>query len=189
MIFKRIADKKNLEYILNSHKEVCEVHFGSNYGDFKEATKRYDHFFRSNEETLYDMVVASAGGYPKDINFIQAHKSIHNAASFVKDGGKLIIYSECRDGIGNQAFMNLFRLGGWDQIFKEMEAKYMNNAGTALAMITKTRRIHIHFVTSLDEETCNLMGALKTESEEVQPLIDKETGDIAYIQNASLLYK
>ena len=69
------------------------------------------------------MVVASAGGYPKDINFIQAHKSMHNAASFVQDDGKLIIFAECRDGIGNQAFMNLFKLGGWDQIFEQMAVK------------------------------------------------------------------
>ena len=41
----------------------------------------------SGRQEAYDLVVASAGGYPKDINYIQAHKSIHNAASFVKDGG------------------------------------------------------------------------------------------------------
>ncbi len=184
-----LPPKLEIHAILNSRKEVCEVHFGTGYDDFKKACGRYDHFFRSMEPKTYDMVVASAGGYPKDINFIQAHKSIHNAASFVKDGGKLIIYAECRDGIGNKAFMNLFRLGGWDQIFEEMEVKYMNNAGTALAMITKSRRIDIHFVTSLDQETCSLMGAIKTLPREVQQLIDHETGETAYIQNASLLYK
>ncbi len=184
-----MPDKLDIHAILNSRKEVCEIHFGNNYDDFKKATKRYDHYFRSREQKTYDMVIASAGGYPKDINFIQAHKSIHNAASFVKDGGKLIIYAECRDGIGNKAFMNLFKLGGWDRIFEEMELKYMNNAGTALAMLQKSRRIDIHFVTSLDKDTCGLMEAIATNPDEVQTLIDHEKGDIAYIQNASLLYK
>ncbi len=85
--------------------------------------------------------------------------------------------------------MNLFKLGGWDRIFEEMELKYMNNAGTALAMLQKSRRIDIHFVTSLDKETCGLMEAIPTSQADVQRLIDFEKGDIAYIQNASLLYK
>jgi len=184
-----LPPKLEIYAILNSMKEVCEVHFGRGYKDFKAACSRYDHYFRSLEPKTYDMVVASAGGYPKDINFIQAHKSIHNAASFVKDEGKLIIFAECRDGIGNKAFMNLFKLGDWEQIFEEMENEYINNAGTALAMISKSRRIHIHFVTSLDQETCRLMGAIKTLPEAVQQLIHHENGETAYIQNASLLYK
>lgn len=183
-----LPKRLEIHAILNSRKEVCETHFGNGYGDFRDTCKRYDHFFRSTEGRLYDMVVASAGGYPKDINFIQAHKSIHNAASFVKDNGTLIIFAECRDGIGNQAFLNLFKLGGWDPIFEKMETKYENNAGTALAMIDKCRRINIHFVTSLDKETCDLMGAVKTSPGQAQQLIAREKGEIAWIENASLLY-
>ncbi|MCK4881205.1 MAG: DUF2088 domain-containing protein, partial [Bacteroidales bacterium] len=67
--------------ILNSQKQVCEIYAGECYSDFREVCHRYDHYFRSTGERQFDLVVASAGGYPKDINFIQAHKSIHNAAS------------------------------------------------------------------------------------------------------------
>ncbi|MCK5136471.1 MAG: nickel-dependent lactate racemase [Bacteroidales bacterium] len=184
-----LPKRLEIHAILNSRKEVCEIHFGTGYDDFRDTCDRYDLFFRSSEERQYDMVVASAGGYPKDINFIQAHKSIHNAASFVKNNGTLIIFAECRDGIGNQAFMNLFKLGGWDRIFEKMASRYENNAGTALAMIHKSRRIKIHFVTSFDKETCNLMGAVKTSPEQAQQLITDETGDMALIENASLVYK
>ncbi len=133
--------------------------------------------------------MASAGGYPKDINFIQAHKSIHNAASFVKDGGCLVILAECLDGIGNKAFMELFKLGGTDGIFREMALAYKNNAGTALATIAKAQRISIRFVTSLEKEDCKLMGAVKTTAEEAARLAENETGDVAWIANASLLYR
>ena len=162
--------------ILNGRKEVCEIHMGSTYEDFKTVCNRYDTFFRSPEDTLYDLVVASTGGYPKDINFIQSHKSIHNAASFIRDGGTLVILAECRDGIGNRAFMEIFEPGGWDRIFEEMEKQYRNNAGTALAMLDKSRRIAIRFVTSLDEETCRIMGAVKTTVNEARELITGESG-------------
>jgi len=133
--------------------------------------------------------VASAGGYPKDINFIQAHKSIHNAASFVKNGGKLIIFAECRDGIGNPAIMGLFQLGGREAIFERLEGAYQNNAGTALAMLEKSERIQIQMVTSLSEEECRIMGAGKSSADNAQKVIDREEGSVAILENAGMLYR
>ena len=191
-----LPPKLEIHGILNSQKEVREIHFGLNYDHFKEACKRYDHYFRSPDDKRYDLVVASAGGYPKDINFIQAHKSIHNAASFVKDGGTLVILAECIDGIGNKAFMELFSLsatgepaGKSEGIFREMQKQYKNNAGTALATLQKSKRISIRFLTSLDEEHCRLMGTYLTTAAEAAELIRSETGDVAWIGNASTIYR
>ena len=44
-----------------------------------------------------DLVIASAGGFPKDINFYQASKAIENASLAVKAGGVLIVAMECRE--------------------------------------------------------------------------------------------
>ncbi len=164
-----LPPKLEIHGILNSQKEVCEIHFGLNYEDFKKACLRYDFHFRTPGMKDYDLVVASAGGYPKDINYIQTHKAIHNAASFVKDGGTLVILAECIDGVGNKAFTDLFKLGGPEGIFREMAVAYKNNAGTALATIEKARRLSIRIVTSLDEDTCTMMGYVKTSPEEAAP--------------------
>lgn len=47
-----------------------------------------------------DLVIASAGGYPKDINLYQSIKTVINAREAAKDGGAIIIVSECREGFG-----------------------------------------------------------------------------------------
>lgn len=44
-----------------------------------------------------DVVIASAGGYPKDINFYQASKTIENACLAVKSDGLLIVVMECQE--------------------------------------------------------------------------------------------
>jgi len=44
-----------------------------------------------------DMVIASAGGFPKDINLYQGAKSIGNAFMAVKPKGVVILLLECRD--------------------------------------------------------------------------------------------
>jgi nickel-dependent lactate racemase len=175
--------------ILDSHGKVCQLLVGSSHDDFMHACNIHNDSYKSDTGRLFDLVVASSGGYPKDINFIQAHKSVHNAASFVRDGGTLIILAECRDGIGTGTFLPLFSEGGWDKVFEKLSKKYEGNGGTALAMMAKTRRIRIHMITRLDEETCTLIGVRKTDAKEVNDLIRKEKGSVAVIENASMLIK
>ncbi|MDD2206936.1 MAG: nickel-dependent lactate racemase [Aminobacterium sp.] len=50
---------------------------------------------------LGDLVIATAGGYPKDINFYQTSKTIFNAMEAVPQGGSIIVLSACNEGYGN----------------------------------------------------------------------------------------
>ena len=188
-IDKMLPEKISVHGILNSRGQVCQLMAGTSYEDFLAACQKHDSCFRSENENLYDLVIASAGGYPKDINFIQSHKSVHNATAFVKDNGTLILLAECRDGLGNKAFPEIFNAGGWDAIFEKMKKHYEGNGGTALAMLAKTRRINIKLITSLSEETCHMMGATKTDPEQVRELLKNFKGSVAVIPNASMLVK
>jgi lactate racemase len=175
--------------ILDSHGKVCQLHVGSTYGDFLGACNQHNTYYKSHVAETYDCVIASSGGYPKDINFIQSHKSIHNAASYVKDGGTLIVLAECRDGVGTNTFLPLFKLGGWDKVFDKLVEKYEGNGGTALAMMAKTKRINVCMVTGFDEETCALMGAKKIDAQQVNSIVQNCHGSVAVIENASMLVK
>ena len=175
--------------ILNSKGKVCMLRLGKSYDDFVEACNLHDNYFKSKSSQVFDMVVASSGGYPKDINFIQAHKSIHHSAAFVKDGGTLIILTECRDGIGNEAFLPLFNENNWEKMFDKLSKSYKGNGGTALAMKSKTSRINIFMLTGLDEDTCSVMGAHKTSLPEIKTMINNHMGSIAVIENASMLIR
>ena len=42
-----------------------------------------------------DIVIATAGGYPKDINLYQSQKTIDNASYAMKPGGVSIILAQC----------------------------------------------------------------------------------------------
>ncbi len=56
-----------------------------------------------------DMVIASAGGYPKDINLYQTTKTLINAKEAVKEGGTIIILSQCSEGFGNKPIEDMVR--------------------------------------------------------------------------------
>ncbi|MBR9975522.1 MAG: nickel-dependent lactate racemase, partial [Bacteroidetes bacterium] len=110
-----------------------------------EGCRRVDARFRVPVDRLADLTIVSAGGYPKDINVIQAHKALHHASYATKDGGTIICLAECRDGIGNAEFLR------WcvqsDTEFRDtLQKHYAMNAHTALAMREKARRFRIVLV-------------------------------------------
>ena len=181
--------KISIHGILNSSGKVCRLMVGDSYANFVEACSVHDSFFRYPTMEQYDLVLASSGGYPKDINFIQAHKSVHHAAAFVKDGGTLCMLSECIDQIGSSYFLKYLEAGSFEAAFAMLENNYEGNGGTALSMMLKAKRIRIHMLTSLDGKTCNTLGVTKATGAEIQNIIQAEKGSMAVLSNASMLVR
>jgi nickel-dependent lactate racemase len=51
-----------------------------------------------------DVVVASQGGAPKDLNLYQTQKALDNAKEAVRPGGVIILVGSCREGFGEKVF-------------------------------------------------------------------------------------
>ncbi len=49
----------------------------------------------------YPLVVASAGGHPKDINVYQSQKAVASAARIVRPGGTIVLVAACPEGAGS----------------------------------------------------------------------------------------
>lgn len=172
--------------IQDSHGNICDFLIGRGRQTYLDGCATHGAHFEVQIPRV-DTVVASCGGYPKDINFIQAHKSIHNCAGFVKDGGRLIVFAECCDGVGSKTFLPWFSEGGYDNAFTKLSASYEGNGGTALALMAKTRRIEIALVTELEDSTCRLLGLDRWELAEVERYLQTDCGQVAWIDNGSLL--
>lgn len=56
-----------------------------------------------------DLVIASAGGFPKDINLYQGAKTLDNAFMATKPGGVAICFLECRDIMEPAEFSDWFK--------------------------------------------------------------------------------
>ncbi len=175
--------------ILDSHGTVCRLMVGSGVDDFRQACEYHGQHCEVEAGKGYDMVVASCGGYPKDINFIQAHKAVHHAAAFVNDGGALIVFARCSNGIGSTTFLPWFDKGGWNAAFAYLSQNYQGNGGTALSMMEKTRRIEIFMVTDLSPEVCRAIGVTRIDPASAASRARRHNGSIAAIPNASLLVR
>jgi len=104
-----------------------------------------------------DLVVVSCGGFPKDINLIQAHKSMEYAARALRDGGVMILLAECRDGYGNGSFFNWFRFAALESFEAELRRHYEINGQTAYSLLQKALRFKIILVSHLPDEEVRTM--------------------------------
>jgi lactate racemase len=77
-------------------------------GHFDLAHRRgcqfVDAMLRVEMDEPYDVLVASAGGHPLDIDLRQAHKGLENACLALRPGGTILFFAECPDGAGIRSF-------------------------------------------------------------------------------------
>lgn len=88
-----------LNVTLNREKEITAVFAGELYEAHDigcEFTKEHAMF---KCEERFDVVIASNSGYPLDQNLYQAVKGMSAAHKIVKEGGSIIMASECSDGL------------------------------------------------------------------------------------------
>lgn len=176
--------------ILDGRGHLSDLLIGQGRASFLQACAKHGRACEI-DSPRFSTVIASCGGFPKDINFIQSHKAVHNGAMFVEDGGLLLVYCQCRDGVGSTTFLPWFAKGSFAAAFSELAERYEGNGGTALAMMTKTQRIRIGLVTGLDDTTCKTIGVTPWSHDEVQTHLAALPADatVAFIGNASLVVK
>lgn len=149
-----------LNTVLSPDKQIIAA-FAGEWREAHEAGCRFyrDRFaFPLNEKG--DLVIASCGGFPKDINLIQAHKSMEYASHSIKDGGVMILLAECRDGFGNATFFNWFRYKRLDEFESALRKQYEINGQTAYSMLQKAQRFRIILVSEFSERQVVEMGMI-----------------------------
>jgi nickel-dependent lactate racemase len=93
-----------LNTILNTEKRVVAAVAGSPDAVMQIGIPIAREVCGTPIDKSYDLVIASAGGHPKDINFYQAQKALTHASLFCKSGGTLILIAACPEGSGSAAY-------------------------------------------------------------------------------------
>lgn len=139
------------ETILNEQGEIAKVVCGDLVRAHKEACEIVDAHYKIPIHEKAELVVVSCGGFPKDINFIQAHKSIQNAFQAVKEGGVILVLAECEQGVGSETFLDWFNYPDESSFRGALANNFTLNATTALSLKMKTRAVKIVLVSTLPE--------------------------------------
>ena len=98
-------------------------------------------------------IVISAAPYPMDIDLYQSQKALDNGKLALEDDGIIILVSKCRDGVGEDAFLEL--LGKADspqRILDILGSEYKLGYHKAAKMAQIGIRAQMWAVTDLDDE-------------------------------------
>lgn len=114
-----------------------------------------------------DIVIVSAGGFPKDINLYQAQKALDNAAAAVKAGGQIIWLAECSEGFGNSTFESWMVGHEADAILARIRENFVLGGHKAAAIARTQKRAEISLVSGLPAEMVRACG--------MRPFSDVET--------------
>lgn len=131
---------------MTSHRAACDAYSKNNTIEIKE--KR-------------DVVIVSCGGFPHDINMIQAHKALDAASHACKENGTIILLAECKEGLGRDDFLNWFEAGDSEALAERLCESYQVNGQTAWSLLKKAEAFDVAIMSSLSTEATERMRCRK----------------------------
>lgn len=139
--------------ILDAKKQFLKIFAGDLEKAHLEACKFVDKVYGVEIDAPADIVIASCGGYPKDINVYQLQKTMDNAWCAVKDGGVVIIIGECEEGSGSAALEKaLQEHPSPDAIKLQLEKNFVIGAHKAFAITRLMKKAKFILVSALDKK-------------------------------------
>lgn len=100
-----------LNVTVDSQKRMTHLFIGEPKATHKKAAEVVTEDVKVAFERFFDVVVTTNGGYPLDRNLYQCVKGLAVGEKMVKEGGMIILASECRDGVGHDKFQEYMSFG------------------------------------------------------------------------------
>ena len=144
--------------IVDDAGRAAEVYAGDWRAAHRRGCEEYRRAHTVEIKEKRELVVASCGGAPYDINLIQAHKALEMASQACADGGTIILLAECADGFGRADFLKWFTAAEDSRALEViLRGRYEVNGQTAWSLLTKAERFRVHLVSALADEDVRRM--------------------------------
>ena len=131
----------------NLDGDITGIFTGNWISAWHQATQLVDEIFGVTIQEQADIVIASAGGYPKDINLYQSQKTIDNAVYAMKPGGIAIILAECPDIKEPNEFFDWFHYPTAFDMEKAVRENFLISGWVAVRQLEYANLGHIILVT------------------------------------------
>jgi nickel-dependent lactate racemase len=147
-----------ISLVMNTDMKLCYISSGHWLESWLAACRKADELYSVSIEAKADVIIASCGGYPKDMSLYQGTKAVDNIENCLKRGGTLILAMEAKDKGGPAEYF------GWakDLVNGTMERRLRERftvAGYIFLLNTEqARRYDIRLITSIDPKDLEPMG-------------------------------
>jgi len=170
--------------LVNDAGELTDIRCGHWLSSHRAACDAYAAGHTTRIVEKRDVIIASCGGTPFDLNLIQAHKALDAASRACSGGGTIVLLAQCSEGPGHADFSSWFAPGTSMGMAEELCDRYQVNRQTAWSVMEKTERFEVHIVTDLDASATERMRMRKIDADMVGKLVS-ESGRKGYILPAA----
>lgn len=149
---EHISEKKifSIQIVMDRHQNIYRCASGDINFCFKQAVMWAEDVFCVFIPKKADVVI-SVALYPMDVDLYQSQKALDNGKWALKNGGKIIMVSKCRNGIGHTTFLQqLSSSKNPKEVLNNLNKEYKLGYHKAAKMAEIAVWADIWAVTSLD---------------------------------------
>ena len=162
--------------ILDDSKNIIDAVAGKNNEAWLEGIKKYDAIYKREVDRSADIVIASPGGYPKDLNLYQSQKALENIKDIARPGGAIILIASCEEGFGEDVFEEwMGQAKDYGAISKRLKDRFVLGGHKAVAVSRVIKDMKVYLYSEFDRPATEKMGFLKLDN--IQSYLNKAIED------------
>ncbi len=166
----------SIQTILTADHGLYAMAAGDLFKSFDAAVEKANEVFCTSA-TKKGNIVLTAAPYPMDIDLYQSQKALENGRLALEDGGIIIMVSKCRDGVGEDTFLNLLSSSATcEDVMEKTSQCYKLGFHKAARMAQIGTMAKMWAVSDLDDEI--LLRAKLEPQESIQKAFDKAVATI-----------
>ncbi len=140
----------NINVVTDENHKIVEIVAGELLTSWWQGVEVCKKIYFCPIEKKAEVVIASAGGYPKDINVYQAQKALENAYQAIKPEGTIILLAECSEGYGEPTFEKWIEEANTpDDIIKRLKKKFVLGGHKAYAIARTVKEVEVILISFL----------------------------------------
>ena len=161
-----------LNVVLDAHKQIKYAVAGDMIKAHRAGCEFLRNAYLCPIEREAEIVVASMGGSPKDLDLYQSQKAIDNAFHAVRKGGVIILAASCREGFGEKTFEAWFREAKTsDDLIRRIKEDFQLGGHKAAAIAKTLAKARIWLRSDLPDAVVS--GAFLRPVADVQSALDE----------------
>ncbi|NPE28653.1 nickel-dependent lactate racemase [Methanococcoides sp. SA1] len=166
----------SMQTILTADHGLYAMAAGDLFKSFDAAVEKANEVFCTSA-TKKGNIVLTAAPYPMDIDLYQSQKALENGRLALEAGGIIIMVSKCRDGVGEDTFLNLLSSSATcEDVMEKTSQCYKLGFHKAARMAQIGTMAKMWAVSDLDDEI--LLRAKLDPQESIQKAFDKAVATI-----------
>ncbi len=175
----------NINVVTNERHEIIEIVAGELLKSWLKGVEVCKKTYLCSIKQKAEVIIASAGGYPEDINVYQAQKALNNAYQAVRPGGTIVLLAECAEGYGEPTFEKwIEEANSPDDIIERLNKKFILGGHKAYSIVKLTKEVEVILISSFPQDKVRKLFfiPMKNISQALNYVKDKYSEDFqAYI--------